>query len=843
MIRFFKNPFSDKTLLTGLIFLLVSFICFISTIHSEAVAFDIFSQSFFVNYGLFWTYLIIMLVYNQMEFGKWWRFKSLANNLLLLQLGNLSAYALNRTVPVFNVSTDWLVSYLVLYNLALILFALRTDRRPDSINFALAFILSTGLVFQLYESIYIGPIYAIGIVAFWFYGLSLHAFIPFWFLLAGGRIILKYWRISVRYKPVILTGILLPLVMISLFTIRWVTLQHHITEDFHQQHQPKVERDLPAWVRLSQDLPLDWISERILKSGLVYKTFDAANFGAFMGGDLLNERRQHDPLVYIASVFGSDLRDVDDNNRLHLLRAMFDQRHQTEAKLWRGDNLKTSDIVTNVQLFPEYRLAYTEKTILIHNQLRLDQFRRTQEALYTFYLPEGSVVTSAALWIEGEERPAYLTTKEKADSAYTQIVGYERRDPLLVHWQEGNRVSVRIFPCTPEKDRQFKIGITSPMAYPGEGRLEYHNIDFVGPDWEHARESINVVVDGTLENLESSLHLQEKGSLLTYAGRYRSDWHLSFAAPRLSEHSFVFNEEAYQLTSLTKKELPFPAEEIYLDINRNWSKRSLMELWEMIQTRDVYVYTDRLVKVTTENHRHLFQELLDRHYGLFPLYEIRMPERALVISANGALTPTLEDLEESPFAEKLNDFMSEDHPPVRIFHLGAELSPYWKTLRELRIVDYTTGDWDELLQQLEASVFPAHPETENLIDIPYAQLQIRKMADEEQSRGAPDHLMRLFVYNDLMRRVGRSYYYKEQLAPQLVEMAAEAYVLSPVSSLIVLETQEDYDRFDIDKSRNSLENASITLSGSVPEPHEWLLIILSIGFAAWLLFKDRFTRA
>lgn len=841
MIHLFKNPFSDRSLLLGLILLMVSFICFIGTIQSEAVALDFFSQSFFINYGLFATYLIILLVNNHRKFGRWWRFKSLSHNLLLLQLGNISAYALNRTIPVFNVSTDWLVNYLLIYNLGLILFALRKDRQPDSINFTLSFVLATGLIFQLYETLYIGPIYGLGLVAFWFFGLSLHAFIPLWFLIAGGRVVWKFWKSSVRYRPVILSGLLLPLVLITLFTVRWAGLQRHVTEDFHQQMQPIAARDLPAWVRLSQDLPLDWISKRLLKSGLVYKTFDFGNFGALMNGNLLSERRQHDPLVFIASAFGGDLRSIAEADRIHLLRTLFDQRHQTEAKLWRGDNLKTTDIVTNVELFPSYRLAYTEKTIRIHNQLRLDQFRTTQEALYTFFLPEGSVVTSAALWIEGEERPAYLTTKEKADSAYTQIVGFERRDPLLVHWQEGNRVSVRIFPCTPEEDRQFKIGITSPMEFTDAGRLVYRNIDFMGPNWEKARETINLVSAENPEDLEASLSLQRKESLWTYDGRYRSDWTLSCIAPKLSEQTFVFNEQSYGVSSEAEQSLPFSAEEIYLDINQSWSKTALMQLWNQLKSKRVFVFTDHLVEVGEQNYKRLFKELLDRHFGLFPLYEIRSPERALVITATGALTPTLDDLEGSPFAEKLNEFMARTRSPIRVFHLDGELSPYWKSLRELRVVDYTTGEWASLNQFLTSSTFPVHQESEHSLAIPYAQLQIQREAGDAGG-GAPDHLMRMFVYNDLMRRVGQSYYSKDELATELVGLAAEANVLSPVSSLIVLETQQDYERFDIEKSKDSLGNASINGSGSVPEPHEWLLILLSLTLTAWLFLKDRLIR-
>lgn len=490
-------------------------------------------------------------------------------------------------------------------------------------------------------------------------------------------------------------------------------------------------------------------------------------------------------------------------------------------------------------MFPSYRLAYTEKTIQIHNTLQPSQWNSSQEALYTFYLPEGSVITSAALWINGEERPAYLTTKEKADSAYTAIVGTERRDPLLVHWQEGNRVSVRIFPCLPEEDRQFKIGITSPLFYTPDQRLQYRNIDFVGPDWKKARERIQIRSTDFPEALKASLHFERDVQLLTYEGKYRSDWTVAFNAPALSSLAFTFRGYSYKMTELTEGKADWQAQEIYLDINGAWSKKTLFALWEAIKDREVYAYTDRLVKVTDGNHRDLFGLLLKRNYGLFPLHEIGPGERALLITASGPVTPTLDDLSGSRFAEKLNAYMQSGPKPLRVFHFGAELSPYWRSLRELRLINYAYGGQEELLTILQANQFPQRRENPQLIENIYSHCAIERTEGESPATGAPDHLMRLFVYNDLMRQIGKSYFERAEQAPELVAMAKEAYVLSPISSLIVLETQEDYDRFDIERSKNSLENASFTASGSVPEPHEWLLICFSLLIAAYLWYQQK----
>ena len=61
---------------------------------------------------------------------------------------------------------------------------------------------------------------------------------------------------------------------------------------------------------------------------------------------------------------------------------------------------------------------------------------------------------------------------------------------------------------------------------------------------------------------------------------------------------------------------------------------------------------------------------------------------------------------------------------------------------------------------------------------------------------------------------------------QYVNLAKDANIVTPISSLIVLETDEDYKNNGIEKNVDTLGNASINNDGAVPEPHEWLLIIL-----------------
>ncbi|MGV3540596.1 MAG: hypothetical protein ACO1OQ_12360, partial [Rufibacter sp.] len=112
-------------------------------------------------------------------------------------------------------------------------------------------------------------------------------------------------------------------------------------------------------------------------------------------------------------------------------------------------------------------------------------------------------------------------------------------------------------------------------------------------------------------------------------------------------------------------------------------------------------------------------------------------------------------------------------------------------------------------------------------------------AEQIAAANAPDHLLRLFAYNHLLQQIGPNYFQQDYLEQNLIEEAAQANVVSPLSSLVVLEKKEDYERFGIEENKNSLGNASVNSAGAVPEPHEWLLIILVIVVVTVFALKPR----
>jgi len=183
----------------------------------------------------------------------------------------------------------------------------------------------------------------------------------------------------------------------------------------------------------------------------------------------------------------------------------------------------------------------------------------------------------------------------------------------------------------------------------------------------------------------------------------------------------------------------------------------------------------------------------------------------------------------------------QQSPKIRLYNLGAQLSPYLKALKELRVFNSDSGTPSKLSSLLEKEKFIREQENENKVVVGAARMVI-ETAKGDTTGTAPDHLMRLFAYNDILKKVSSNYFKADFIQPDVIAEAESANIVTPVSSLIVLETKKDYERFDIEESKNSLKNASMKSSGAVPEPHEWALIILAAGTVLYLTYKPKYSK-
>lgn len=828
------SPRTDLTLhYAGVGFILLSTLIFMlpewGVAAHDGPTFGIFC----LNYGLAFLYLMVLMLRGYFSIKR--PFQHLEQLYLLLVLALISCYSLNRQMNIFQDSAPWLEAQVTFFCAALVGYSFH-ERLPHLLKRLLLFVLGAGAVLWTYYALYLVPFYLIGAFGMIALGISLHTFVPLWVVLSLGFGAAKAAASDRYFLRSFLAGAAFPVLFLVFFLVQWRLRDEQI--NFYSNDYILQENEtLPRWVKLSQQLPADYLTERLLKTDLVYQV-PSGNFSVWeMPTDNFSEVKRHDPLVMLAVFFLGE-PNLDRQEKVKVLESLYDARHQAEQRLWAGNNLSTTNVVSQVKLFPQHRLAYTEKVLSVHNNMT--NSRNQQEAIYTFFLPEGSVVSSLSLWINGREEKALLTTKGKAQTAYNTIVGQERRDPSVVHWQEGNRVSVRVFPCTPQENRQFRIGITSPLRQQGR-QLVYDNIYFTGPAAQDASETSVIYLEDQVKQLHLPAGYQQVGSsAYKRQGTYTQDWNLRFSAPPLAASTFSFGGSSYQLVALPPKLVAFAPQRLYLDVNASWSAGEFEQVWQLVKHKQVYVWDGQMTQLAEDNREQLFELLQQQQYSLFPLHKVREADQALVITKSTGVSPNLSDLKDSPFAGEMAETLPLQ-PVIRVYALDDQLSAYLKSLKELQVIATMAGDASQLAQLLRQKQFIPTAAPLNTVRLGASGLGIQKTTASAAGH-APDHLLRLFAYNHLLQQIGPRYFCKDYLEEELIAEAAQANIVSPVSSLIVLETQVDYERFDIQKSKDSLGNASMKASGSVPEPEEWALIILAILVVTTITLKPYLLR-
>ncbi|MFZ4400299.1 MAG: XrtN system VIT domain-containing protein [Bacteroidales bacterium] len=795
---------------------------------------DFFSGSgiFLINYIIAILYYIFVLIEHKTVF----RLKRIKVNffIITLTLLSISAFSLNNSIPVFSQFSSWVLIYLNLFYAAYISICF-LDKLPGFIKVVIYFILGMGIVIIAYFAAYLAPLYFIAIFGAILLGLSLHLFVPLLVLIS---LLIIFWKLEKTKieKFAFVCGIILPLLMLSVFLVKWNNFKTEI-HNASASIITRPENTLPEWVLFCQNIPSDNFSQRIIEGNLVYDTF--YNLWGGWSKTAFDEVKIHDPLVNIGMALLGDI-NLDTDTRIKILKSQYNARHVSQRKLWSGRDLETIDVLNDIKVFPDYRFAYTEKIITVKNSNKWQEDK--QEAAFTFYLPEGSVATSLSLWINGKEEKSRLTTKSKADSAYTTIVGVEQHDPALLHWQEGNTLTVTLFPCSPKENRKFKIGITTPLEKTNK-QLKLSNVYFDGPLCKNILEttSITFISDHKIENIDLPEGFKKNlNNNYTYSGVFRPYWEMKLTTTPLSSQTFSFNNYSYQLRELNKQSTHLDLKTLYLDINSSWTKHDFDEIIMHQPKLKIYAFHDKMIEINEGNKDHIFEILNKMRFSLFPFHKIKHAENAIVISKSSELSPNLSDLEGSIFLNELINKISNDSVRINFFELGDNTSPYIKTLKEFNLFNFEKGSLLKLNQFINNQEFIKSNQLTNQTDIDIANISIFRDTLNKTGK-APDHLMRLFAYNNLMKNIGRNYFNKDSYyLKNTVTIANEAYIVSPVSSLIVLETVKDYERFGIEENQNSLKNASMKSSGAVPEPSEWALIILFICLLIFLYFRNRF---
>ncbi len=764
-----------------------------------------------------------------------------------------NAYLLNHEVfPPFTTRTFWTL-WVVFGFLAA---SIGADYCPSFLRWAFQPFLMLGALVSTAFIAVLAPIMIFSWAFVWFAGLG---FLPYSPLFACIAFLIAAWRIHRSLDGIWkqFSGISLGLVTALtlsyavFFYIEWGRAEHILEKPAVAAGHNRVDDDLPDWVTTAGRLPVNHVTEMLLQPN---RRSEVAFFG---------HQSLFDPAAYLTSWIRSGLRWSGRDARISpedagkILHLLFHQPHAQLERLWRGHSLVTTDIETHVQLHPALRTAYTETTLSILNENsesdRSTVFRSggsffapAEEAIYTITVPEGSVCTKLTLWINGKEEPARLTFKSTARRAYRQIVGAEARDPSYMEWLDGNRLRLRVFPVDPRNYRTVRIGIISPLAHTEDG-LKYVPLRIDdGPVTTFAKETVRVDLFGTSTGVTGSgIRLKEKvvpdGQVRQFQGSPGSGWSLS--TPAQTASGFVSaGGLAYHVQPLIREKVKFHPDAVFVVLNDSIPRSRWKAVVEKLYSQRAPVYLLSHEWFHTKEPSKALAYLDECEIPAFNLYPLFLAadrgfRDPLWISSGEKQSVPLGELNSSPRFLKMQ---SQDRGPEKLVLLNGRFSEYTASLVDLGRLDVIGTSEASLWTILNSGEAELVRDKRGIVALPYSGVQLEEAPATKPGLPGSDLLVRLALHRRIMQSLGRRFFDRDLDNADLVALARQGMIVSPVSTLIVLESNQDYKRFGIDADASLLGQSKLEEPGSVPEPHQIVLAAaLALALLAYLQIRRR----
>jgi XrtN system VIT domain protein len=736
----------------------------------------------------------------------------------------IGCFCTNVIINIFENLPVWV--YITTFTFCITNFFIYSNEETIKIKWFFYFINGMSYLLILYYMIYLIPIMPISLIGIIALGLGFYGLVPsIVFFVHLYTLIQIFSKEKAKLVPFTI-GIAVVFIAIFGFVLKLDSesrklSQYNVTKSFDN------DEDIPSYIAISQHISSNIFNEILLKKNLVF--IGSNNFFDFDGiGSLernsYNERKTHDPFINVAYIFTKDV-ELSEEDRINILKSNFDKRLEAEEQLWSGNDLITKNIKEDVKIYGDERIAYTEITMDIACK---EETWSDQEAIYSFQLPEGSVATSLSLWVNGTERKGVLTTKEKAQAAYRKIVSIENRDPSLMQWKEGNRIVVRVFPINYSTPRTFKCGFTTPLLVDNK-QMKYQSLKITGPNISNASTISRLQIDGPKE-YKTSKDFTLNGKYFINESEGLDVWEVNLPINNNAfSKSYIWNEKKYSINPTEKIAVKYNPTEIILDLDSSWT---LDEIKPFIEQNNLscFVYLDhQKQKIDLSNYKSLLPLFEILHYSLLPLFEIK--ENDLIIIKCGSFSANFEELNGSKYLEKIKAKTIQKN--LHVINISNEINPFWQTIKEQKYVSYNQTDLKQAAKLIQEQKFLTFKKADDLVNIEPANIAIietKKGINDIQNGSS--HLFRLYAFGKVM---------DEQVKIQgdsislnkYVALATESNIVSPVSSLIVLETDNDYKNNAIEKNINTLGNASINDKPASPLPYKGVLLMLALllGFS------------
>jgi hypothetical protein len=522
----------------------------------------------------------------------------------------------------------------------------------------------------------------------------------------------------------------------------------------------------------------------------------------------------------------------------------FDEGHggTRVGGLMEGISLASSRIDGSISA--DDAVAYLEWTVEVRNTAVIAREARLQLAL-----PPDAVVSRATLWVNGEEREAAYGGRGEVRAAYQRVAVQQRRDPLLVTTKGADRVLAQAFPVPARGGTiKFKIGITAPleMVDASYARLTLpamveRNFS-VAPDTRHAVwiESKQLLIDsgiGLASSRGSEGQFRLSGPIDDgVLARPRATVTVARAVDMVSRTARIGDGE-----TVVQEVQHATAQPAALMLVIDGSARLAATSSQLVRALDaipssmkvgVIVASDATwrVPVAPWSRRHKKEVAGLLHSAPFVGGQDNAP----------ALADALQALEAEPNATLL-----WIHGPQPLSFAGgaARLEQAVARLKHLPAVmlySVEPGPNETLPDAPWAWGAHSLPQT-NTVEADLAGFFRSLSADAkgyvirrtpgqatDEAKGS-EHIARLWARDRVLELMRAN-------APanraEAVTLASRYRLVTPVSGAVVLESQQQYDE-------SRLTPVSQATVPTVPEPHEWALIIIACASLTWFAWRNR----
>jgi hypothetical protein len=488
-------------------------------------------------------------------------------------------------------------------------------------------------------------------------------------------------------------------------------------------------------------------------------------------------------------------------------------------------------------------VAYLEWTFEFNNRSSQDREVRLQLAL-----PPKAVVSRATLWIDGVEREAAYAGRGEVRAAYQSVVR-QARDPLLVTAKGPDRILAQAFPVARNGGAiKFKIGITAPLDPAGStarlvlpqiaernfnlGESAAHTL------WIESRHRLSTTVPGLASHgvVGGAFRIEGEitdGALSKSRKVIEVAWDPS-AAPTVSR---IGGGEIVE--QVIEREMLAPPSAIMIVVDGSGhTKPAVPGLLGALDALPANAKAGLMIAGDTAPELPLGPWTEDQKSAA--IHVLRTAQFVGGQDNTSALAEAFNRLE--PYENALVLWVHGPQPVRFSKGLAAlERISRLKRLPKLILYDLEPGPNEALPDASwawSATVLPQTGAPESDLKAFLSKLWRqddlrvvrRVVTDDKDERKGSDHIARLWASEQVLSLLGS---HKADGRSEAVALGSRYRLVTAVSGAVVLQTAQQY-------AQNNLTPVAPGTVPTVPEPEEWVLILIVCAAMSWLMLRRRF---